>query len=106
MATLKEKANAILLEKEENLIPENIKSGVSIFNVNGNYTGNELIPEDYITFMENGAEDTGVFTLEREDNVNNTSYITIRTKVHKLMALNENATIEFSVPIDILNQVL
>lgn len=106
MSSLKEKANNILIEKDENLIPENIKSGISIFNVTGTYTGNELVPEDYITFMENSAEDTGVFTLEREDNLNNTSYITIRTKAPKLIALNENAIIEFSVPIDILNQVL
>lgn len=106
MSSLKDKANNILIEKDENLIPENIKSGVSIFNVTGNYTGNELIPEDYITFYENSTEDTGVFTLERADNLNNTSYIIIRTKVSELITLNENAIIEFGVPIDILNQVL
>lgn len=105
MATLKEKANTILLEKEENLIPENIKSGVSIFNVNGNYTGNDILLEDFISIQENSAEDTGVFTMERL-HFNNTDYISIRTKVKDIIALNTNATIEFNVPIDILNQVL
>lgn len=105
MATLKEKANVILLEKEENLIPENIKSGVSIFNVNGNYTGNDILLEDFISIQENSAEDTGVFTMERL-HFNNTDYISIRTKVKDIIALNTNATIEFNVPIDLLNQVL
>ena len=105
MATLKEKANAILLEKEENLIPENIKSGVSIFTVNGNYTGNDILLEDFISIQENSAEDTGVFTMERL-HFNNTDYISIRTKVKDIIALNTNATIEFNVPIDLLNQVL
>ena len=105
MATLKEKANNILLEKEENLIPENIKSGVNIFNVIGNYTGNDILLEDFISIQENSAEDTGVFTVERL-HFNNTDYISIRTKVKDIIALNTNATIEFNVPIDLLNQVL
>lgn len=37
MATLKEKSEAILAEKESKIIPENIKSGVTIFDVTGTY---------------------------------------------------------------------
>ena len=39
MSTLKEKADEILAEKEEKIIPENIKSGVTIFDVTGTYSG-------------------------------------------------------------------
>lgn len=106
MSSLKDKANNILIEKDENLIPENIKSGVSIFNVTGTYTGNDIYGDDFLSIYENSAEDTGVFTLERADNLNNTSYIIIRARVSDPIVLNENATIEFGVPIDILNQVL
>ena len=39
MSTLKEKAQEILDEKLENIIPENIKDGVNIFDVSGVYSG-------------------------------------------------------------------
>lgn len=39
MSTLKEKSESILAEKESKIIPENIKSGVQIFGVNGTYAG-------------------------------------------------------------------
>lgn len=39
MSTLKEKADEILAEKEEKIIPQNIKEGVTIFDVTGTYSG-------------------------------------------------------------------
>ena len=39
MSTLKEKAQQVLDEKENKIIPENIKNGIDIFNVIGNYGG-------------------------------------------------------------------
>ena len=39
MSTLKEKAQQVLDEKENKIIPENIKNGVEIFDVVGTYTG-------------------------------------------------------------------
>lgn len=39
MSTLKEKSEAILAEKNNKIIPENIKNGVTIFDVEGTYTG-------------------------------------------------------------------
>ena len=37
MSTLKQKSEAILAEKESKIIPENIKDGVTIFDVTGSY---------------------------------------------------------------------
>lgn len=45
MATIKDKAENILNEKNEKIIPENIKSGVQVFDIEGTYEGSE---EDYI----------------------------------------------------------
>jgi len=39
MSTLKNKAQSILDEKELNIIPENIKNGVQIFDITGTYEG-------------------------------------------------------------------
>lgn len=39
--TILQKAQAILAEKEEKILPENIKAGVTIFGVTGTYTGEE-----------------------------------------------------------------
>ena len=39
MSTLKEKAQQVLDEKENKIIPENIKNGVEIFDVTGSYKG-------------------------------------------------------------------
>lgn len=43
MSTLKSKAEQILQEKETNIIPENIKDGVQIFDVTGDYIGGDSI---------------------------------------------------------------
>lgn len=43
MSTLKSKAEQILQEKETNIIPENIKNGVQIFDVEGTYGGGNSI---------------------------------------------------------------
>lgn len=43
MSTLKSKAEQILQEKETNIIPENIKNGVQIFDVTGDYIGGDSI---------------------------------------------------------------
>lgn len=43
MSTLKSKAEQILQEKETNIIPENIKDGVQIFGVTGDYIGGDSI---------------------------------------------------------------
>lgn len=51
MSTLKEKAENILTEKEEKIIPENIKKDISIFNVTGTYEGSSsqiTLPPYYI----------------------------------------------------------
>ena len=45
MGTLLNKANEILSEKTNKIIPENIKDGVEIFNITGNYTGQGGNPE-------------------------------------------------------------
>lgn len=39
MGTLKEKAQSILTEKNSKITPENIKNGVSVFDIQGTYTG-------------------------------------------------------------------
>lgn len=44
MATILEKANEILAEKENKIIPNNLKAGVSFFNING--TLEELVGEE------------------------------------------------------------
>lgn len=46
MSTLKEKAEQILDEKSMNIIPENIKNGVQIFDIIGSYAGSISIPEE------------------------------------------------------------
>lgn len=43
MSTLKSKAEQILQEKETNIIPENIKDGVQIFDVTGDYIGSDSL---------------------------------------------------------------
>lgn len=51
MSTLKQKAETILQEKEEKIIPENIKKDISIFNVTGTYEGSSsqtTLPPYYI----------------------------------------------------------
>ena len=42
MSTLKEKAETIATEKTEKIIPENIKSGITIFDITGTYAGGEI----------------------------------------------------------------
>lgn len=48
MATIKDKVENILNEKEEKIVPENIKSGVQVFDVEGTYEGSG---EDYIEYV-------------------------------------------------------
>lgn len=38
MATILEKANQILTEKNEKILPENIKAGIQVFDINGTFT--------------------------------------------------------------------
>ena len=45
MSTLKQLSNAILTEKNSKIIPGNIRSGVEIFDVTGNYTGSGALPD-------------------------------------------------------------
>lgn len=46
MATLLEKANQILAQKEANLLPENLKSGITCMGVEGTVT--ELVGEEIV----------------------------------------------------------
>lgn len=57
MALLKVKAQSILDEKEQKIIPENIKEGVEIFDVTGTYTGggSEYNAKVSTTFTENNG---------------------------------------------------
>ena len=47
MSTIKDKAMTILNEKNNKIIPENIKSGVQVFDVTGTYKGSGV---DYIEY--------------------------------------------------------
>lgn len=44
MSVLEDNLNIILTEKQNKIIPENIKAGVTILGVTGTYTGDEEAP--------------------------------------------------------------
>lgn len=53
MSTLKQKSEAILAEKELKIIPENIKDGVTIFDVTGTYNINKTVNDGYFLSSQN-----------------------------------------------------
>lgn len=55
MGTLLDKANNILAEKMAKIIPENIKGGVVVYDVNGTYTGPRPTMYRYNTILEMNA---------------------------------------------------
>lgn len=49
MATILEKANQILTEKNEVILPENIKAGIQVFDINGTFTADaNAVAEDLL----------------------------------------------------------
>ena len=69
---LKTKLNEILRQKEEFIVPENIKNGITIFDVTGTYSGIDTsdataTAEDIVlgkTAYVNGVKITGTYTGE------------------------------------------
>lgn len=82
MSTLKSKAEQILQEKETNIIPENIKDGVQIFDVEGIYSGN-MLPKIYYQ-LEEPEDKNGIWLQTNEYNINKDNvYIGNVTMNHK-----------------------
>ena len=80
MGTLLNKANEILTEKTNKIIPENIKEGVEIFDVTGTYEGDSkvIIPTDAVIFdYGNGLQ----VAVTDDFVVNNTRYTAIMNLV-------------------------
>ena len=69
MGSIKEKAQNILNEKNLKIVPENIKSGVTIFDVSGNYNGVVINNQDKViapsTSIQNIIADQGYTGLNQ-----------------------------------------
>lgn len=82
MDILVEKIDNILTEKNTKILPENIKSGINILGINGNYTGN-LSDEEYQSanddlddILENTTVPSGTITITENGEYDVTNYLT------------------------------
>lgn len=67
MSTLKEKAQSILDEKNSKILPENIKSGIQIFNITGEYEGENISESRIVHFIKTYSKCT-VYIETKADN--------------------------------------
>lgn len=69
MSTLKEKAEQILQEKTEKVIPDNIKDGIQIFNISGNIDESRAVISDGTKFT--GSSNLDVMNFITTKNITN-----------------------------------
>lgn len=81
MDILVEKIDSILTEKNTKILPENIKSGINILGINGNYTGN-LSDEEYQDanddlddILENTTVPSGTLNITENGEYDVTNYV-------------------------------
>ena len=87
MSTLKEKAQSILDEKNSKILPENIKNGIQIFDITGEYEGENIAESRIVHFIKTYSKCT-VYIETKADN---------STILNSLNSFDTNINIEATI---------